>query len=613
MRKKFIYFALIPLLLIGIVVYIFLDSWVESGLEVGGEEIVGAKVEIDDLHVKYSPLGIEWRRMQVTNPRDTWRNLFETGKVEFSMDFAQLLRGKYIIENVEVAGMILNTKRTTDGAIGKKGMIQPNTFSDLAKQALNETVAQTPVFNIDNLRKGINVDSLVKALDLQTITYIDSLKQQVNAVQGQWDAVKTDFESSKERLAEIETSVKAIKPAELKTVDKITSAITTVDKSLKDVKEIENTFNNRKSSVEGQLNGVSTLVGNVDDVVKKDFQKLLTLARLPNLNTAGIANLLVGTEMYTRTMGYLSWVDMSRTYIKKYSPEPQYQKPARFKGQDIYFPVPTANPKFWIKKILVSGGTDSTAASDFIRARGEVLNITNNQTITGKPMTIALEGRQIGKRSMTISALIDRRKDEPYDEYTATLSGVPVAEFKLGSDKFLQGKVSDAMLATQLGIKVLGKRFDVQTKLDLTNLSLQFAGDPKNVLERLVREILQGIRGFNVNLRVWNTKGPVDIALATNLDEQIAARAKAVLGAEFAKIQADLKAKLDARIAEKRREFERIYAEKKQEIEKQIAEYRSIVDQTQATIDAKKKELNDALEKQKSSGLDKLKNLIKKP
>ena len=60
MRKKFIYFVLVPAVLIGIVVYLFVDSWVESGLETGGEEIVGAKVEIDDLHVKFLPLGIEW-------------------------------------------------------------------------------------------------------------------------------------------------------------------------------------------------------------------------------------------------------------------------------------------------------------------------------------------------------------------------------------------------------------------------------------------------------------------------------------------------------------------------------------------------------------------------
>jgi len=97
MRKKFILFILIPLLILLVVTYLFIDRWIESGLESAGENIVGARVEIDNLSLGISPLGIRFDRLQVANPRDPWKNLFETGRVAFAMNFGQLLRGKTIV------------------------------------------------------------------------------------------------------------------------------------------------------------------------------------------------------------------------------------------------------------------------------------------------------------------------------------------------------------------------------------------------------------------------------------------------------------------------------------------------------------------------------------
>ncbi len=117
MRKKFILFVLIPLIIVAVVVYFFIDRWVEAGLEYAGENAVGAKVEIDHLSVTLSPVGLKFARLQVADPDDPWKNLFETGKVQFAMNFGQLLRGKYIIETAEVNDLIVGTKRTTDGSL----------------------------------------------------------------------------------------------------------------------------------------------------------------------------------------------------------------------------------------------------------------------------------------------------------------------------------------------------------------------------------------------------------------------------------------------------------------------------------------------------------------
>ncbi len=615
MRKKFVYFVLIPVVILLVVVYFFIDGWVESGLEYAGESVVGAKVEIDNLSVTLSPVGIRWAHMQVADPNDPWRNLFQTGKVQFALNFGQLLRGKYIIETMEANDVILGTKRTTDGSLPVSRRQQDTTgpsFVAVAKQALGKTLEQSSPINLDVFKSGFNVDSLIKVLDIQTIKKIDTLRTQTLEASKQWDAASTDFESSKKKLSEVEASIKAINPSELKTVDKITAAISTVDNSVKTINDIKGTFDNRRASVEADVARISSSVSTLDDVAKSDLRHLQSMAHLPDLNTTGIARLLIGKEMYDRGLTYLHWIDVARSHIPSKGKQEKEPDPPRMKGQDIRFPVERGYPKFWVQKILLSGGTDSATSTDFIRAKGEAKNISNDQTITHEPLTVALAGTQAGQRAMTLDALFDRTKDMPYDKYSATLTGVPVAAFNLGSTNFLPAEVTGARLNSQVTVAVPGNQFDVNAKLTMTQFSLHFDRDPANKVESIVRDILKDIRSFTVDLRLWNTGKNVDIALATDLDDQIAERVKGVLGAEFTKLQNDLKAKLDEKIAGKRKELESLFAQKKDAVEKQIAGVKTLIDQQSSALDAKKKDLTDRLEQAKKGALDKtLKKIFK--
>jgi uncharacterized protein (TIGR03545 family) len=294
MRKKFVYYILIPFAIVLIVTYFFIDRWIEAGLEYAGERAVGARVEIDHLKLTLSPLGITFARLQVANPNDPWKNLFETGQVRFSMDPGQLLRGKYIIETMEINDVILGTKRTTDGSIPRPrpAPSQPSgtpAFADMTQQVLDKTVEKTPIFDPEMLRKGVNVDSLVNAQHFQTLSLIDSLREKTVGASRQWDSTVSSFEAGKKKLQEIETGVKGINVSELKSLDKITAAISTVDNARETLDDITKTFQERKSALQANAQKLTAAVGTIDESVKKDYQKVLALARLPDLNTMGLA------------------------------------------------------------------------------------------------------------------------------------------------------------------------------------------------------------------------------------------------------------------------------------------------------------------------------------
>jgi uncharacterized protein (TIGR03545 family) len=619
MRKKFVYFVLIPAVVLCLVVYLFIDTWVRMGLEAGGEAAVGAKVEIEGLHVSLSPLGIRWTRLQVADPHDGWRNLFETRDVRFAMDFGQLLRNKYIIRSMEVDELILGTKRTTDGSIPKKAVTSDaasssgSSFTAQAQGALEKTAEKSPpaTFAIGALH--LNADSLVKMLDIHTLKHLDSLKSQTLAASQQWNSTLAEFEGSKKKLADLETGIKSINTSQLNSLPAITGAITTVENSVKGINEISSAFNARRASIQTDVQTITASAGLVGEIAGDDFARLKGMAKLPNLSTTGVARLLVGDETVKKATTYLSYVDWARAHIKNSSPKPEFTVPPRMKGQEIAFPLERAYPKFLIEKVRISGGTDSATAGSFIHARGEIDNITNDQSVTHLPITASLEGVEGGGRTFRLKALFDRTKEVPNDEYEASLGGVPLSEFSLGKEDFLSAKMLDARMSSSLRVTVPGSAFDASARTELSGFRLAFAAEPKSILEKIIREVLADINAFEVSFRLWNTGGNFDLALSTDLDTKIAERASAVLGAEFAKAQNELKSKLDAAIEGKKAEVMKLVGDRTADVQKQLGAYQSLLNDKLALADGKKKELTDRLDKEKSGKVnDVLKGLFKK-
>jgi uncharacterized coiled-coil protein SlyX len=135
-------------------------------------------------------------------------------------------------------------------------------------------------------------------------------------------------------------------------------------------------------------------------------------------------------------------------------------------------------------------------------------------------------------------------------------------------------------------------------------------------VERIVRDVLASIKGFNVNLHMWRNENKFDVAFATDLDDQLASRTKKVLGDEIAKIQNDLRNKLNAKIAEKRAEVEKLYNEKREMVMGKLKEYETMVNDKLAMVEAKKKEVENRIDQEKKKQTDdvtkKAKDALKK-
>jgi hypothetical protein len=90
MRKGAIYFLVVFAAIVGVVLYYFRDRYLERWIESSCTEANRARVEIDNFHFSIFNLTCKFDRLQWTDPKDTWTNLFETGAVEFGVELKPL-------------------------------------------------------------------------------------------------------------------------------------------------------------------------------------------------------------------------------------------------------------------------------------------------------------------------------------------------------------------------------------------------------------------------------------------------------------------------------------------------------------------------------------------
>jgi uncharacterized protein (TIGR03545 family) len=290
--------------------------------------------------------------------------------------------------------------------------------------------------------------------------------------------------------------------------------------------------------------------------------------------------------------------------VKKYSPKPDMEKPRRFEGQNIGFPVEHGYPKFWIRRIHISGGTDRSQNAEYFYATGDAYDITSNQDVTGLPTKVRLAGDKAGRTTFSFEASLDRRGETSLDRYQVNMIGIPVGQLSLGRSEFLPTRITESMVDVNTQILVPSGRIDATTKIIFQNIHLVFDRDPRNAVERIARDVLNQIRSFFLSLRLWNTSGPMDVAFTSDLDNQIAARARKVIGDEIAKIQNDIRAKVNARIAAKRQEVTRLVDQKKGEVLARITNYENQLKQRINQVEAKKKELEKRIEEEKKKQTD---------
>ncbi len=561
-----------------------------------GSVFVGAKVEFEDVYFSLTDLTMRWNRLQVTDPKNTMTNLFETSECNLDIDPIPLLSKKINVETITVKGLKFNTPRETDGKLSEaeKQALEEEmpVFIRELHQNLREEAAHMPVFNLGQLTRKLNVDSVYALLDLKSPQKIDSLKTVSQQKCQAWE-MRIDELPTEEDFRTIEAQINSINPNNLNKIDELKNALVTA-KSLTDkLNQYKNQYNDFKSNFEVDLKLMRQTPAEAQQWIATDYQRALNLAKLPDISVRNVAKLLFGQRIIDRVESITGYIGTARYYANKFkSASPVKESPPRLEGQYVHFGKHLEPPKFWIKHIDLSG-----ELSNGLQLAGNALNIVSDQKNIEQPTSFLLGGVRSDKTSLNLEGFFNYLGDSPQEKISLNLENFSLDGIKLTDFAILPSAIKSGKGYLKADVDFSGDAF--LSGIQFTGKQVQFAEDsnPKNLnsqLEKASNAITRAISEIKFNAGIQQKDGKFNFRINSNLDNLIASELKQLASDEVVKARQKLETKVN-RETEKYKESLNSLVQtnisklrtRADSVENAIKDYQSRVDQAKRDIEKK--------------------------
>ena len=599
---KSIVFLLLFLIVITVVLFVFRNQITTFVIEKVGSKINGAKVEVSDVNLKPFELHISWNRLQVTDRKDTWKNLFETGKCEFFLTFKPLLAKKFIIENMEISDIVFDSKRETDGKLPvqtkkPKKDKKPSKLMLMVKKNLEAEKKKIPVFNPKQLQRSIDVDSLLADLNFQTPQKVDSLKTIAEERYSFWED-KIENNTYEKDINEIKRNVEKIKPKNIDNILELERQLTAAKTAYTKSDKLWKNFKKDKSELETDLIMLKDLKKDVPHWIRSDYQNALALAKLPDFAVENIALMLFGDRITEGLLTAIDAIEKSRevaqsgekTQLQQTESEPKPEKMPHL-------------PSLWIKQVNLSLTT-----KDDTRFEGKALNISNNQKKTQEPMEFIFAGKKEKLGDLDLHAIFDYRHTQSKEKIDLSITDVPVRELKLAKFELLPTRLKRG--EAKLESEILFTEREITSKINFLMDKVQFdyTTQPKmnKDLTRIARSITEAIDKITFDASMRQDERRFKFKVDSNLDNLIAQQMKKVISDEIARAKAKLRQKVEKELQKYQQELDKLIAEKEKELQKEIAKLDKKVKEQFQVIEDKKKEIEDKIAKEKKKIEDKI-------
>jgi len=125
------------------------------------ESITGARCDVKAVDIKIIKSSFKLDGLEVANKNEPMKNLFSISNITFDFDLVQLLKAKFVVDEISVNGVEINSDRTYDGTL------PPKKAKKIEKQKQKEK-EQSPMFK--ELQEKSNA-SLASVQDTLTKTF----------------------------------------------------------------------------------------------------------------------------------------------------------------------------------------------------------------------------------------------------------------------------------------------------------------------------------------------------------------------------------------------------------------------------------------------------------
>ncbi|MBC7370424.1 MAG: TIGR03545 family protein [Bdellovibrionaceae bacterium] len=619
--------AVIPFVVICALIYLyvhfFFDLHVKKAIEWGGYKTMGSEINIANFETSFWKASLRIQGIEFTDSEKPAQNSIEIGDIRFSMGWDALLRAKVLVNEAAIENIQFGTQRKSPGKVAppeppKEG---PGFAAQETERLKQEALAKTQQEYANNMLGdlaailgGTDAQAQLGKIEgsLESKKKAQELEAEIKAKQVYWDQKLKALPQGKD-IDALNVRLNKIKTKDFKTPQELQASLQELDAIVKQGDAYYKQIGGTSEELQKDLRKMETDVKSLDALVKSDIKGLETRFRIPSVNTKDLTR-----AIFNKYLGkYMDKINRYRALAEKYLP-PKYlkkdqakadpddisiQPQPREKGMSYEFGRKNSYPLVWIKRAAISSQAGMSAKAGNIR--GEILDITTNQNLVGRPTVASLAGDfpadQI--KDVLLKMTLDNTKEDSLVTYEFGVGSYPIQGSELVSSPDVQIALANATGKLNIDGTLQALR---NFKMNLTNqfTTAKFTVSAK---DNNISDILKGAFGA---LPVINLKGSAQGFLPA-----ISFDVSSNIGTE---LESALRKQVEAKIALARKQIEdyvnKEIGKNREAIEKQVAQLRgqfeTEVKKTQAQLDAQKKQVEGKADQAKKDGENQAKKQV---
>lgn len=518
---------------------------VKWSLESAGSEIAGARVDVGDVSLTFSPFGFTLQQVTVADAREPMQNALEFSSATAAVDIAPLFLGKAIIRDLSVDGLQFGTARQTSGALEKKAQ------TDSTDSAAEESSLQDKVLSVAELPSA---DEILARESLHTEAAGAAFQQSYKTNRAAVDAALEGVPDN-DALAAYQAELQALTGEKLTSVDDFKERKAKLD-------ALKKRFAADKAAVAAAKQAIADartdIAARLTDLRSAPADDMAAIRSKYQLNAGGAANLtalLFGDQAGEWARQALYWYEKIQPYLSSSADGDSAALASEERlrdGRFVHFPSADPWPEFLLRNARISatlpGGKLLITAQD----------ITHQQAVLGRPAHILVNGSGLQQvEELTADIVLDHRSSAGNDSLTLTVKDWQVQDMNLG---LADTRMTSSLVQVQGLAVVSGGKLNA--KADAQFGAAAFASKSKTTLAQELVAALASIDRFDVNASAGGDFRSPDVRFGSDLDRQLSAAFSRRLNQK----QAELEARLQKQLQEKLQAYTGDYADELQQL-----------------------------------------------
>jgi uncharacterized protein (TIGR03545 family) len=507
--------------------YFVIEPLLKTIIEQVGTRTLSTRVTLDNVSVGWSDQSLALRGLEIADKDQPMFNLLEVDEIALQIDAFDALSGHLISEDAALAGIRFNTQRTTSGAVDDIVTLD-NVDEKAAAASDSFSLPGLDLPDMDQLVSKENSLTYQRYKDFET--YLEETKA---SFEKRIDALKDKkkIDAYKARYEEIKSAKGFM--GKLKMVSKAKDLKEDIDADLKEAKQLKKDFDKASKEVKRRL-------AELKASPQQEADQLLANVGVEG-GTQRISEMIFGPELKEK-------LAMLKDLKSGDDAEATPQELVVERGKGLFVPFDGARklPAVWFKQARLSG--DLNGLDVPFGFKGVAEDLSDNQDLTGKPITIKSDLINDQVKSANVNAVYDVRSSQSFKELIAV--DLDVKDYSLADKVLSDGfNLKTSLVNAKGNIALKDSILSGKIKLNMHSVNMEASGGMFDKYPA-IGEALKKEDKINAQVKLSGDVDDPQVRVNSNLDKVFNRILKKAVNAQIAAYKSELTRELEGMLSE---------------------------------------------------------------